>query len=290
MPPDFPLPIPIDDPLDPRLDPYRNLKDAALRRAEFAGARDLFIAESALVVRALLASSATVVSVLCTPGGLEDVAPDLGACARRGQAPFPTLLVSDRLLLDVVGFGFHRGVLACGSRQGLERSWHTLARDCSSLTILEGLSNHDNVGGVFRNVAALGGPRPGVLLGPGCCDPLYRKSLRVSIGHVLRVPFAKLDPAQWPDVLAQLAGLGWTVVAMTGQASEKLSDVKTFRAAILLGAEGPGLSDAALAHAGVRARIPMAPGVDSLNVAVAGAIALAQLASDQREQSSPPGV
>jgi tRNA G18 (ribose-2'-O)-methylase SpoU len=136
------------------------------------------------------------------------------------------------------------------------------------------LNDFENLGALFRNAAAFG--VDAVLLDPQCADPLYRRSVRVSMGHVLRVPFAVL-PGAWPDSLAALRD--FTVLALTPDPSATpLRDVPVPpRWAVLLGAEGPGLSPAALAAADLRVRIPMAPGVDSLNVATAAAVAFAQL-------------
>lgn len=269
----FPL-IPITAADDPRVADFANLKDAELRRQEFHGTRGTFIAESELTVRQLLASRCRVRAVAIAPEMLEKMTPAISA--RHAMEAFPVYVVDAELMERIAGFNFHRGVLAGGVRPP-NADVDELLRTSTSLTILEGLSNHDNIGSVFRNVAALGGARPGVLLGPGCCDPFYRKSLRVSIGHVLDVPFATLP--HWPNDLDRIAAAGWTVLALTPDASAR--DIRTFaddrgRCALLLGAEGPGLTDHAMRKA-VRVRIPMRAGVDSLNVAVAGAVAMALL-------------
>lgn len=269
----FPV-IPITNPDDPRVADFANLKDAELRRQEFLGARGTFIAESELTVRQLLASRCRVRAVAIAPEMLEKVGPAIGA--RHVAEEFPVYLVASELMERIAGFNFHRGVLASGVRPP-DADVDEVLRTSTSLTILEGLSNHDNIGSVFRNIAALGGARPGVLLGPGCCDPFYRKSLRVSIGHVLDVPFATLP--HWPNDLDRVTAAGWTVLALTPDVSA--ADIRTFagrrgRFALLLGAEGPGLTDHAMRKA-VRVRIPMRVGVDSLNVAVAGAVAMAML-------------
>src|SRR5262249_20683993 len=140
------------------------------------------------------------------------------------------------------------------------------------LAVLEGINDHENLGGLFRNAAALG--VNAVLLGPGCADPLYRRSVRVSMGYVLRVPFAPLR--SWPRDLQALGSAGFGVVALppAGHAVPLAeAGVSAGRVAWLLGAEGPGLSTGALGAADLAVRIPMAPGVDSLNVATAAAIA-----------------
>ena len=141
------------------------------------------------------------------------------------------------------------------------------------LAVLEGAGDHENLGALFRNAAALG--VDGVLLGPRCADPLYRRSVRVSMGHVLRVPFAELA-GRWPGALDTVRAAGLTVAALTPAADAvplARAGLAGQRVALVLGAEGPGLTPEALAAADVRVRIPMATGVDSLNVATAAAIA-----------------
>jgi tRNA G18 (ribose-2'-O)-methylase SpoU len=151
------------------------------------------------------------------------------------------------------------------------------------VAVLEGVNDHENLGALFRNAAALG--VDAVLLGPRCSDPLYRRSVRVSMGHVLRVPFVEL-PGPWPASLDVLKAAGLRVAALTPAADAQPLTAQPFtaasptgqRVAVLLGAEGPGLTPEALAAADVRLRIPMAPGVDSLNVATAAAVAFHALA------------
>src|SRR5262249_36257417 len=143
------------------------------------------------------------------------------------------------------------------------------------LVVLEDLANHDNVGGIFRAVGALGGiGTAAAILSPRCCDPLYRKAIRVSMGMALRVPSARLEP--WPAGLSALQEAGFTLLALTPRSDATPIDVLApiAKPALLLGAEGPGLSDAAMAMADRRVRIPIARGVDSLNVVVATGIAL----------------
>jgi tRNA G18 (ribose-2'-O)-methylase SpoU len=142
--------------------------------------------------------------------------------------------------------------------------------------VLEGVNDHENVGSLFRNAAAFG--VDGVVLDPTAADPLYRRATRVSLGHVLRVPFARA--AAWPAALRTLREGGWTVVALSPSAEEPLADLVAqppSRVALLVGAEGEGLTWQALAQVDRTVRIPMAPGVDSVNVATAAAIALAAL-------------
>ena len=268
-----PTPIAGDD---PRLAPYRNLTDAQLRADERRGVRDRFMAESELVVRTLLGSAFGVESLLCNPTGLARLLAGATVVDADPEPVIPIFVVGQAVLEAVVGFDFHRGVLACGVRPA-PREATALLRSASSLTILEDIHNHDNMGGLFRVVAALGGNSPAVLLSPSCVDPLYRKSLRTSIGHVLRVPYATLAP--WPDALTVVADAGFDLFALTPEThAEDIGCVTVARRpAIVLGAEGPGLSAGAFAKANRRVRIPIAPGVDSLNVHVVGAIALHRL-------------
>jgi tRNA G18 (ribose-2'-O)-methylase SpoU len=184
-------------------------------------------------------------------------------------------VVDKWVLSEVVGFRVTRGVLASAQRPGPSDPVE-LVRDARHVAVLEGLNDFENLGALFRNAAAFG--VEAVLLDPRCADPLYRRSVRVSMGHVLRVPFAVL-PEPWPASLRLLDG--FTVLAMTPDAAAiALREVEPpDRWAVLLGAEGPGLSAAALAAADLRVRIPMASGVDSLNVATAAAVAFAHFTS-----------
>jgi len=260
--------IRVSDAADERIRDYANLKDR-----ELEARRSAFIAEGELVVRRLIGSDFPVRSVLLAEdwlGAMRDALEHLAPGT-------PVHVGTSSLVSAIVGFPMHRGVLAAGERRA-PRSAGDLAKSCSTLVVLEDMANHDNLGGVFRNAAALGGPAPGVLLSPGCCDPLYRKSIRVSMGWALRVPFARLAP--WPAGLNMLSSAGFTTVAMTpaGDAVE-LEDLsgRVERPAIVLGTEGPGLSEDAMRTADVRCRIAMGGSVDSLNVVVAAAIALHRL-------------
>jgi tRNA G18 (ribose-2'-O)-methylase SpoU len=184
----------------------------------------------------------------------------------------PAYVTDPDTMATVVGFHLNRGVLAVAGRAAAP-DLDELLRTARVVAVLEAVNDHENLGALFRNAAALG--VDAVLLGPRCADPLYRRSVRVSMGHVLRVPFAEL-PGPWPAALDRLRAHGLRVAALTpGPGSEPLTStvVGSGRVALLLGAEGPGLSDEALAAADVRVRIPMAPGVDSLNVATAAAVA-----------------
>ena len=262
----------IDDPADPRVADYRALQDAELRRR-----RGLFVAESRAVVRSLLASSRfRTRSVLLTASALDSLREALRA------ADVPVYLASHEVARAVVGFDFHRGCVALGERGPEPRLETLVARPGPRLVLaLEDVSNPDNVGGVFRNARAFGADA--ILLSAGSADPLYRKAIRTSMGASLATPFAHL--ADWMDGLARLRAAAYTLVALTPDASALditlLGERRAVpsRVALLLGAEGSGLRAGTREAADVLWRIAMAPGVDSLNVATAAAIALHHLRS-----------
>ncbi|WP_188940177.1 TrmH family RNA methyltransferase [Nakamurella endophytica] len=258
------------DPGDPRLDDFRDLSRAD-RRPDRPGGRGLVIAEGTVVVRRLLDSAYPVRAVLGVGRRLDELADVLAG------RDVPVWEVDADLMARVVGFHLNRGVLAAADRVPFP-AVAELAAGARSLAVLEGVGDHENLGALFRNAAALGADA--VVLGPGCSDPLYRRSVRVSMGWVLRVPFAPWD-GPVADLLELLRGTGWTVAALTPAASARplsvLDQRRPDRVAVVLGAEGPGLTAAALAAADLQVRIPMTPGVDSLNVATAGAVAFAAL-------------
>lgn len=282
-------------PDDPRLAPYANMRDAELaQRADPldpAAHAGLFIAEGELVVRRLVASRFRTASVLTTPARLATLGPALEVLPE----DVPVLLVPQAIMDGIVGFNMHRGVLAVGVRGPGLTPDDVLARPGPWL-VLEDLTNHDNLGGLFRNAAGLGGPGVGVLLSPRCADPLYRKSLRVSMGTVLSVPFARLDG--WPGVLADVEARGVETWALTpGAGAEPIGRAAAAtrgKVALVLGAEGPGLSADALTACTRRVTIPMrraSAEVDSLNVGMAGGIALYALAAaaEARVAAGPGG-
>jgi len=267
-------PIEVADVGDPRLDDYRDLTTAD-RRPDRPGGRGLVIAEGVVVVRRLIDSPYPVRSLLGVPRRLAELAVDLA------DLDVPAYAVDADTMATVVGFHLNRGVLAVADR-AVPPDPRTLAAGARLLAVAEGVNDHENLGSLFRNAAALG--VDGVLLGPRCADPLYRRSVRVSMGHVLRVPFADL-PGEWPGSLGVLRAAGLRVAALTPApdalplAAAGLSGVRT---ALLLGAEGPGLTPEALAAADLRVRIPMATGVDSLNVATAAAVAFHEVTRSVR--------
>lgn len=267
--------IPVEDLSHPELEPYRDQKDAWLRvqRDGGTGLGGLFIAEGEIVARELFASPFRVRSVLITPTRLLSMRD-----AVEGLPAGTPVFVAERGVAEgIVGFDMHRGVLAIGER-GAAAVWRDVVRESPCVLVLEGLSNHDNVGSLYRSLSALGPAGSTVLLGPGCADPFYRKSLRVSMGHVLRVPTAWAE--DWPGDLGRLEAMGLRTLALTPDlGAVTLGEVglrcPPDRLALLVGAEGPGLTEGAMGAVGFRVRIPMNAGVDSLNVGVSAAIALA---------------
>lgn len=265
---------------DARLAPYANQRDAHLRAPHLnpdapSDAAGSFIAEGELVVRTLLRSPYPTRSLLVRDAYLTKILPDVEAAEARARSTFPVFTASQEVLDQIVGFHIHRGVLACADRPAPPLSLDEVLTNARTLILLEDLSNHDNVGGIFRNAGCLAPPdRTAVVLSPRSCDPLYRKSLRVSMGHVLRVPF--VQPVDWDQTLAKVAAAGFTLAAMeTGPSAVDIGSVQwPQRTALVLGAEGPGLRPETLARCALRVRIPMSPGADSLNVAHACGIAL----------------
>ena len=257
--------IVLGDAQDPRLDPYRDLRDAAARRAIEAG-QGLFVAEGTTVVRRLLHSAHQVRSLLLLPSALRALGPDL-------VGRDLTVLIADReVLAQVAGFDVHRGALAVAARPELPDADSLLQR-ARTVAVLEAVNDHENLGAIGRSAGALG--VDALLLDPTCADPLYRRSIRVSMGELLFLPWTRMAP--WPDALGMVREHGMTLVALTPAADadplEDVLDGVPGPTALLLGAEGPGLSAAALAMADRRARIPLAAGRDSLNVGHAAAIA-----------------
>lgn len=260
----------IRDPGDPRVALYRGLRDADLRRSLEAD-HGVFVAEGLRTVSTLLESPWPVISILLTPNRAATAAGGLIATAKeRGASVY---IAGTQVFDAVAGFHVHRGVLALGERvRGKEPQ--QLAEEADAIVVAEGVNDHENLGSIFRNAAALGADA--VLMDPTCCDPLYRRSLRVSLGNVLRVPFSRVEP--WPGGLAMLKDRGFAVIALDPRSSVTLDSVQApGKLALMIGGEGSGLSEAARSFAGQTVRIPMARGVDSLNVATALAIGLERL-------------
>jgi tRNA G18 (ribose-2'-O)-methylase SpoU len=259
--------IRIDSPDDARLSEFHNVPDPHLLRH-----RGLFVAEGRLVVTRLLASRLETRALLVTDAALASLKSLLF------DRTFPVYVVPQAVMDGVTGFHFHRGCLAVGVRP-LARDWREVMRSARLLAVLERIGNVDNVGSIFRSGAAFG--VDGVLLQADCADPLYRKAIRTSMAASLTMPYAT---APWPDALRELRECGWATVAMTPAADAPLlRDVAATLSyqpvAILLGHEGEGLTREALAACTHRARIAMATGVDSVNVATAAAIALYEMGS-----------
>jgi len=252
------MPIRVDDPGDPRVADFVHLTDAQWR-AKVEAEHGMFVAEGHLVIDQVLRLELPVRSVLVSESRYAVWKPTVDA---------HVYVATQDVIDEVAGFHAHRGALAAVERP-VPRTVEEVVGLGGHLLAIEDVSDHENLGALFRNAAAFG--MGGVLLSPGCCDPLYRRSVRVSMGHVLTVPWAYCD--RWPPSLPD-----HTVVALTPSGDELLgSGPLGERVALMVGAEGPGLSPAALAAADRRVRIPIANGVDSLNVATAAAVAMANL-------------
>lgn len=256
---------------DPRLHPYLHLKDPDLRR-EREVADGLFVVEGRLALETVLASAVTVRSVLVLRRKLAVLGRLAGG---RLPAGVPVYAVDDEVMSQVAGFAVHRGLLAVAARPAPRAADEVLVGAAGRIVVVvEGMNDQENLGALFRNAAAFGAG--GALLDPTCADPLYRRTVRVSLGHAARLPFCRLSP--WPQALSLLGQHGYSPVALTpaGHAEDVRQVARELAGtpvALLVGAEGPGLSAGVLAK--VRnARIPMAPGVGSLNVATAAAVAL----------------
>ncbi|MDG4881607.1 RNA methyltransferase [Mesorhizobium sp. WSM4884] len=256
--------IPIDDPQDPRVAAYLDI-----RERDLVGRRGRFVAEGKVVLDLLLSAGRfTAESALILENrlaGMEDV-------LRKAPADFPIYVAGGEVMDRIAGFHMHRGILAIGVRGAL-RSKEILLETLPAsalVVVLVGISNHDNMGSIFRNAAAFGADA--VLVDSTCCDPLYRKAIRVSVGAALKVPFASFGDTT--SLIATLDGLGFSQFALSprGQTDIRAAE-RTSRLALYLGTEGEGLPETLLNRLRT-VRIGMAEGFDSLNVAAASAIAL----------------
>jgi tRNA G18 (ribose-2'-O)-methylase SpoU len=260
--------IPITDPDDPRIAPYRQV-----RERDLVGRRGEFIAEGEVVLNVLLGaqSRCQASSLLIAEKRIERLEPLI----ERLPAEIPVYTAGQAVMDAIVGFHIHRGIMAHGTRPS-DPGAEALLADLpprALVLVLFGISNHDNIGGLFRNAAAFG--VDAVLLDAACCDPLYRKAIRVSVGAALKVPFARLAASD--DALALLERAGFTALALSPAGAERLAGLaRPDRAAVLMGAEGAGLPSDVLQRTRTLA-IPMAAGWDSLNVAAASAIVLHEL-------------
>lgn len=256
--------VEITDPADPQLADYRDLRDVELRK-NLEAAHGLFLAEGEKVVRRAVASGFTPRSFLMAPRWLD------GLSAELASTDAPCYVVSEALAEEVTGFHVHRGALASLERRPLP-SVESVLSGARSVLVLEDLVDHTNVGAVFRSGAALG--FDAVLLAPRCADPLYRRSIKVGMGAVFTTPWTRLP--DWYDALPSLTAAGFTTVALTlAPDAVPIEDAVAGldRVALVLGSEGHGLSERWEQSADRRAIIPMAAGIDSLNVAAASAVA-----------------
>jgi tRNA G18 (ribose-2'-O)-methylase SpoU len=267
--------ITIDDPLDGRIDSYRSI-----RERDLVGRQGLFVAEGVVVLQKLIDSIAHApVSLLIADKRVESLRP----LWSRLPDSVPVYVATPSVIDAIAGFPLHRGVLAICRRSHAPTPEELLGAIAAgpnatgNLLLLSGIANHDNMGGIFRNAAAFG--VGAILLDSDCCDPLYRKAIRVSVGAALIVPFARLQRDD--DALGLLARHGFTAVALSPSGAGRVSDWRPeARNAIVLGAEGPGLSPALMAQM-TTLRIDMAHGFDSLNVATTSGIVLHHLAAAQ---------
>jgi tRNA G18 (ribose-2'-O)-methylase SpoU len=266
--------IRINDLTDGRLEDFANLTDVALRRrTEPAGG--LYIAESPKVISRALTAGHRPRAVLVLEQWLADLEPLLA------DVDVPVFVGDSDLLEGLTGFNLHRGALASMHRPELPPVAELL-RDARRVVVLEDIVDHTNVGAIFRSVAGLGADA--VLVTPRCADPLYRRSVRVSMGTVLQVPWTRLP--DWPDGADDLRSAGFHIAALaltdTAVSLDEFAATAPDRVAIVLGTEGDGLSKAALEAADTVITIPMMHSVDSLNVASASAVALYALRTELR--------
>lgn len=263
----------ITDPDDPRVSAFRNI-----RERDLVGREGRFIAEGKVVLDVLLSAGRFPVESILV---LENRLPGLAGTLSQVQAGVPVYVASAGVMDAIAGFHIHRGILALGRRRPAETAEAVLAgsrSDTALVVVLVGIANHDNVGAIFRNAAAFGADA--VLLDSTSCDPLYRKATRVSVGATLKVPFVGGQSIE--DLLEALDRHDFTPIALSPRGAE---DIRTMerprRAALFLGTEGDGLPHALMEKMRT-ARIAMAPGFDSLNVATAAAIALHELRGEKR--------
>jgi tRNA G18 (ribose-2'-O)-methylase SpoU len=269
---------PVTAPDDARLEPYRDI-----RERDLVGRAGLFVAEGRVVLEKLIAAGRHPIrSVLVS----EAKAPGLGDLLSALPPDVPAYVAAQPVMDAIAGFHIHRGVLAIGERREVVADALLDGLGPQALVVgLSGVANHDNMGGVFRNAAAFGADA--VLLDASCCDPLYRKSIRVSVGAALTTPFARLPAGA--DLLDTLTGAGFDVIALSPRGATDLADVRADlraapRVAALFGAEGPGLAPELLARAKT-VRIPMAGAFDSLNLGTSSGLVLHQLAVSRRGET-----
>ncbi|MDT9684180.1 RNA methyltransferase [Streptomyces sp. TRM76323] len=255
----------VDDPDDPRLYDYTGLTDVELRRRR-EPEEGLFVAEGEKVIRRALRAGYGMRSMLLSAKWVDTMRDVID------EVPAPVYVVDPDLAERVTGYHVHRGALASMRREPLPAARDLLAT-ARRVAVMESVNDHTNIGAIFRSAAALG--MDAVLLSPDCADPLYRRSVKVSMGAVFSVPYARLD--SWPHDLDAVREAGFRLLALTpdekATALDEAAPHRLERVALMLGAEGDGLSARALRAADAWVRIPMAHGVDSLNVGAAAAVA-----------------
>ena len=273
--------VPVERADDDRLADYVRLRETSLRRS-LESEHGLFIAEGEKVIRRAVEAGYRPRSFLLAPRWLESLQDVLDRWPE-----VPVHVVSEELAEEVTGFHVHRGALASLHREQRHDVADLLHRE--RLVVCEDVVDHTNVGALLRNAAGLGWD--GVLLSPRAADPLYRRAVKVSMGAVFSLPWARLP--DWHAAPAQLAGAGFTTLALTlAEDAVDLAEVAAHLArrprkvALLLGTEGAGLSERWSSQATTRVTIPMAAGIDSLNVAAAAAIACYVLGQGPRQSSS----
>lgn len=259
--------IEIHDPDDRRIERYRDI-----RERDLVGRAGLFVAEGKVVVEKLVGSSLhRPLSMLIAARRLDG----LHSLLEQLPEDVPVFLAAQDVLDAIAGFAMHRGILAIGRRSDMPDADALLAglHGDGDVLVLSGIANHDNMGGIFRNAAAFGAAA--ILLDADCCDPLYRKAIRVSVGASLLVPTARIDRGE--DVIALLKRHSFELVSLSPAGTTLLANWRpTRRNAMLLGAEGPGLSPDILQRT-LSLRIAMAADFDSLNVATTSGIVLHHL-------------
>jgi len=263
---DGPEVIDITDPDDDRVGDFRDLNSID-RRPDLPTGQGLVIAEGVLVVQRMLGSRFSPHAFLGTDRRLTELAAGLAGV----RAPY--YRATAEVMAEVIGFHLNRGVLAA-ARRPPELTTAEVLTDARTVAVLEGVNDHENLGSIFRNAAGLG--VDGVIFGTGCADPLYRRAVRVSMGHALLVPFARTQ--RWPGDLDLLRNNDFRLLAMTPDPradtlAVAMGGLAGQKVAVLVGAEGPGLTETAMRASDVRVRIPMSRGTDSLNVATAAACA-----------------
>ncbi|MEW9853810.1 TrmH family RNA methyltransferase [Novosphingobium sp. M1R2S20] len=265
----MPALIEISDPVDPRIDMYREI-----RERDLVGRKGLFVAEGKVVVEKLTDSAHHhPLSLLIASKRVEALQPIIARLA----SDVPVYVAAQPVIDAIAGFSMHRGILAIGRRTTVMAADDLLAacEDRAMVLVLSGIANHDNLGGIFRNAAAFGADA--VLLDGDCCDPLYRKAIRVSVGATLLVPFARI--VRQENMIDLLERHAFSPVALSPTGADLLSDWRPGpRTAVLLGAEGPGLSAKIIGRTR-SVRIAMSGGFDSLNVATTSGIVLHHIAS-----------